>query len=456
LITAPAGAQEPKAPSLPESPPPDDAEEDLQTQLDQLRERLRRLEDDQNKKTSPLSINGYVDFGFFWPQKGNDGAGIIRDNGNRAFPSFSNYSWTFLGDILGSPINTRGEAADLGESTGIVRYDSVDSRGAPGFIANEINMRVNYQLADRALLRTSVNFVPRSPITGLLTGVASSAVGDFSLGDFVDADLAELEYVLTSDGKTSIFAGKTLPVFGIEYKERKSDQRFGITPTLVHRYTSESQLGLKFRTKILRDWIVAAGSITNNSSSTEQFHFHNEIDLNSGKMVNGRVAVSVPIGDAVTALEGDRLEIGGSYEWGSQDWATDNSGKLEFFGVDLQYLSANFALKGQWMKGSTPGRADQIMPPVWDLQLHSSGYLEANWQFLAYLGILLRAEQRDAVVTLRLDRAYITKQRRFTGGLRVVFNPHIILKVEYLWNREYGGIPSIKNNMLTTSLVLAY
>jgi hypothetical protein len=38
----------------------------------------------------------------------------------------------------------------------------------------------------------------------------------------------------------------------------------------------------------------------------------------------------------------------------------------------------------------------------------------------------------------------------------VVFNPHIVLKVEYFKNVEYGGIPAIDNDMFTSSLVLAY
>ncbi len=79
-------------------------------------------------------------------------------------------------------------------------------------------------------MRASVNFVPR-------TG------SDFALGDFIEADQAELEYCRPADGKTSIFIGKTMPVFGIEYKERRSDQRFGITPSLVGRYTDGPQLG---------------------------------------------------------------------------------------------------------------------------------------------------------------------------------------------------------------------
>jgi hypothetical protein len=448
FASATATAQEKeRAPALPDSGgPPDAEEEDLQQQLDELRERLRQTEDAlANAKVSPLSINGYVDFGFFYPL-GNKGVGWVRDVGNKIFtkdhpPDLSQFAWVFLGDILGSPVNTRGEAASLGQAPGVVRFDSVDSNGAPGFIANEINLRVSYQLSDRAIARSSVNFAPRS------------AKGDFELGDFFDADLAELEYVATEDGNTSIFIGKSLPTFGIEYKERKSDQRFGVTPTLVHRYTSESQLGIKFRTKLLREVLILAGSVTNNSSSTEQFHFHSEIDRNSGKFLNGRAAINIPFGRMAKALTGQRLEIGASGEWGAQDWATDNSGKMWFAGVDLQYLTTSFALKGQWMKGKAPGKAEER---TWFLDLHSSGYLELDWQFHPVIGVLARAEQRDALVELGVERAYITKQRRYTGGLRLVFNPHVVAKFEYYKNVEYGGIPAINNDMFTSSLVLAY
>jgi hypothetical protein len=439
-MNARAYAQNRNAPSLPEETGPgDDTEADLGTQIEELRDKLRQFEDEQKRNVSPLSINGYVDFGFFVPL-GNKGVGWIRDVANRQFPQYQKYSWTFLGDILGSPVNSRGEAADLGQAPGVTRFDSVNSGGAPGFIVNEINLRVGYQLAERVLLRTSVNFVPRSP------------KGDFQLGDFFDADLAEMEYVVTDDGNTSIFAGKILPVFGIEYKERKSDQRFGVVPSLVHRYTSESQLGLKIRSKLLHDYLIVAASVTNNSSSTEQFHFHNEIDRNSGKFLNGRIALSLPVGKLGGIFEGDKLELGGSGEWGPQDWATDNAGKMYFIGADLQYQSANFNLKGQWMVGKAPGSDAER---VWKLDLHSSGYVELDYQMLARLGIMLRANLRNADVFLQAERAYITRVMRFDVGLRFVFNPHIILKVEYYNNREFG-MNQIKNDMFTSSLVLAY
>lgn len=452
-----AQAAEPDlTPAAPNLPGPDDSEDprvdQLQQEINDLSERLRQAEEDRQRTKSALSFHGYVDFGFFAPI-GNHGVGFVEDVGNMMFPQYSKYSWTFLGDILSTAVNTRGEVASLGSPPGVIRFDSVNSDGAPGFIANEVNLRLGYALSERTVLRTSINFVPRSG-------------RDFALGDFVDVDLAEMEYVATEDGNTSIFAGKILPVFGIEYKERKSDQRFGITPSLVQRYTSGPQLGVKARSKLLKGWLILAGSVTNDSSGTEQFHFQSEIDRNSGKTLNGRVAVSVPIGSLLHYSD-DRLELGGSGEWGAQDWAPDNGktaffggdvGKIWFVGGDLQYLSTNFAIKAQIMKGKAPGTSDGL---AWQLDLHASGYLEFNWQIIPLVGIMARVEQRDAFVGQGTTdgepvRAYLTKERRYTGGARLVFNPHMMVKAEFLHNQEYGGIAEFKNDIFTSSLVLAY
>jgi hypothetical protein len=432
------------APSLPEPGGAGEAEAPqaltAEEQIDELREQLKRSEDARRKEVSRLSINGYADLGFFAPI-GNHGVGWVKDVGNMAFPDYAKYSWTFLGDILATAINSRGEVADLGDAPGIVRYDSVDSDGAAGFIVNEVNLRVGYQIAERALLRTSVNFTPRSGRT------------DFALGDQMDVDQAELEYVLTADGGTSFFVGKTMPVFGIEYKDRKSNQRFGITPSLIDRYTSGPQLGVKLRSKLFNDCLILAGALSNNTSTAEQFHFFSEIDKNNGKIFSGRIALSLPIGNLLRFIEGSRLEIGGSAEGGPQDKAHDNNGDIWFAGVDLQYLSANFVLKAQAIKGKSKGLPAEN---VWKLRLRNSGFVEIDWQFLPWLGVMARAENRDAEVTLGLERAYITKEMRFTGGLRIVFNPHAVLKLEYLHNKEYDGVPEFKNDIFTSSLVLAF
>jgi hypothetical protein len=282
--------------------------------------------------------------------------------------------------------------------------------------------------------------------------MARSATQDFAIGDFLEVDLAELEYVLTEDGQTSLFFGKILPVFGIEYKDRKSDRRFGITPSLVARYTTGPQLGAKIRSKLFDDWLILAASVTNNTSTVEQFDFYREIDRNVAKTLNGRIALSIPL-SGIAALQGDQLELGVSGEWGAQDNDTRSDRELWFIGADLQYQSTNFSLKAQIMKGEAPGTIDET---VWALDLHPSGYLELDWQAHSRLGLLLRAELRDAFVHLGSERAYVTDQARFTGGLRWLFNPHIILKTEYYHNQELGRIEQFGNDMFTSSLLLVY
>ena len=192
--------------------------------------------------------------------------------------------------------------------------------------------------------------------------------------------------------------------------------------------------------------------MTNNSSTTEQFHFYSEIDKNNGKTLNGRAAVSIPVGRLYRS--DDRLELGVSGEYGSQDRATDNNGKMWFAGLDLQYLGINFALKGQLHAGQVARSApDQ---GVWGLDLKTSGYLEMNWLLLSRFGLILRGEVRDAIVTLGTERIYVTKEARFTTGVRVVVNPHTVIKAEYLRNVEYGGITNFDNDVATSSLVLAF
>lgn len=408
----------------------DDRIQDLEDRLAELESQLRQVKQPLPQRT-PLTFNGYVDVGFFVPF--GSGAGVVEDYGGAVFPSLRNqYGWVFLGDLLSTPVNSRGDPAYLGDLPGVNRFDPIHARGAPGFLVNEVNLRAKVALSDSVLLSSSVDFMPR-------TGT------DFALGDYFEVDQAQMEWLPFTDGKTSIFVGKFDSVIGIEYRERRADQRFGITPTLLHRYTSGTPIGIKARTKLFDDKLIIAAALTNGSSTTEQFHFYTETDTNWGKTVSGRVALKLDLGGT--------LEVGVSGLVGPQDRATDSDGLMWFLGGDAQYSNGKLSVKAQYLRGGAPGRAED---KAYGLDLHNGAYLEVDWLFIPALGVLGRAELRDALVWEGADRAYVTRSWRGVLGLRYSIAPGITLKAEYLRNGEYGGIPQIRNDIFTSSLVLAY
>ncbi len=268
----------------------------------------------------------------------------------------------------------------------------------------------------------------------------------FRLIDSFDIDLAQLEWMPTEDGKTSIFVGKVDSVLGIEYKSRKSPQRFGITPTLIARYNTGTAVGVKARTKLAGDRIILAAAVTNGSFGTEQFHFFNEVDTNSFKTLSGRAALRLPVGSGT-------FEVGPSGSYGTQDGAGDGAGKMWFVGADAELDLSRLVLKASWIRGKAPG--DELSM-AYSLDLKNGGFVETNVLLTPVIGLLGRAEMRDALVQQGTERLYITKNWRATAGVRLIFNPNAIVKAEYSHNGEYGGTPSIPDDVITTSAVMAF
>jgi Putative beta-barrel porin-2, OmpL-like. bbp2 len=424
-VTAPELVLVPPPPAL-ELPASDDAAPP--PSVADLEARLARTEQLVLNRQPVLQLAGYIDLGFFAPT--GDGSGYVQAFGQTPYPQFG---WVFLGDILAPAVNSRGEVADLGSAPGVDRFDSIHSGGAPGFIANEVNLTLRATISRTALATASINFTPR-------TG------SNFSLGDSMDVDLAQVEWLPTESQRTSLFAGKMESVLGIEYRERKANRRFGITPSLVARYTTGTALGVKVRTKLgTDDWLVVAAAVTNGSNTVEQWHFYNEIDTNAAKTGSARVSVAPPLPFA--------LEAGVSGSYGAQDRSRFNDGVMWFFGPDLLAHAGPLDVKAQWLMGRAPGNA---LEDVYALHLTGAGYLEADWMITPTVGVLGRAEYRDARVWLGSERLYVTKVWRATGGVRFVLNEHAVLKAEYLHNGEYGGLPQVKDDVFTSSLVLIY
>src|SRR5207344_2468555 len=133
---------------------------DVAERMAELERRLEATQELVTRQRPLVTVGGYIDAGFFATQ--GDGTGIYQDVGPRStryFPQyFDHYSWVFLGDLLAPAINSRGEAADLGNLPNVDRFDSVHSGGAPGFILNEVNLTLNAAVADNALVTASMDF----------------------------------------------------------------------------------------------------------------------------------------------------------------------------------------------------------------------------------------------------------------------------------------------------------
>jgi hypothetical protein len=429
-------------------PPPIDDEH-----YEELKEEVRQLRGVVAGRKPTVTLSGYADVGFFAAQ--GDGTGFVQDLGPpamRAFPQYAGrYGWVFLGDLLATPINSRGEPADLGNPPGADRADLIDSNGAPSFIVNEVNLTLTGVLAENVLATSSINFMPR-------TG------SDFRLGDVFEVDLASLEWLVGRERRTSIFIGKFNSVIGIEYQTRKANQRFGITPSLIARYTTGTPIGIKVRSRLgPGDMFVLAGAVTNGSSVIEPFHFYDETDSNAGKTASGRIAIALPLPF--------RLELGVSGLYGAQDRALDSEHPIWFQGADLQLLTSRFQLKAEVLRGHSAGEEGAVAvgaKRVYGLDLKGGGYVQATAMVTWVFGVLLRAEFRDALVwlgdpmlsdpaaTTSADRLYVTKSWRLTAGLRAVITDKLVAKAEYLHNGEYGDVPSIPNDVFTTSVVMSY
>jgi hypothetical protein len=438
-----AGEEEPADAEEPADEP--DTLADRQTALE---EEVRQLRGLVAGRAPGYTLSAYADLGFFAAQ--GNGAGVIQDVGPasaRYFPQYADrYGWVFLGDLLAPAINSRGDVADLGNLPGVDRLDPIDSNGAPGFIVNEVNLNLTGALAGNVLGTISVDFLPRSGL-------------DFRLGDAFEVDIASLQWLLGRERRTSIFVGKFDSVIGIEYPERKANKRFGITPSLIARYTTGTPIGLKLRSKLgPNDLIVFAAALTNGSSGIESFHFYDELDSNAGKTASGRLQLSLPLPF--------QLDLGVSGEYGAQDHAADSRHPAWFVGADLQLGFRRFQLKAEWLRGGADGEIGTVSDGtkrVYGLRLHNGGYVQAILLATARFGLLVRGDLRDALVWLGdpsltegADRLYVTKSWRLTAGMRAVITERIIAKAEYLHNGEYGGVPMIRNDVFTTSLVLSY
>lgn len=428
----------------------DASERELADQIEELREQLEFLEQ-QQKPLLPLAgkFTGYLDFGLFATT--GDGSGIRRelDFGDPIFPEFDGITtpgWVFLGDPLSTAVNSRGEPADTGVSRQL-SFDSVNSQGHTSFIVNALHLGVFAAIGESLQVNAAVDFVPRSRNP-------SDPDGLF-LGDYLDVKLAYAEYRLPIEAvPVSVFAGKFDSVLGIEYRSQESPDRLTVTPSLICRYTCGHPLGIKLRATLLDESLNAVASVTNGSHFWEGFNFAEEIASNNLPTFAGRLGYRVDIGSGI--------EIGASGAWGAQDAQPNTDVRQWHVGADLHAEIADAELSAEYVRGRAKGQPDSLdFTGVNDCTeapclKYQGAYGLFGYRVTNNVIPYVRVDWRDALHRDGVSFVYISKLVRATPGVRLEIGAHVIIKAEYTVNTEVGRIPEFPNDVFTTSLVIKY
>ncbi|MCO4746410.1 MAG: hypothetical protein KC912_16555 [Proteobacteria bacterium] len=374
-----------------------------------------------------VHVSGYVDVGAFATT--GDGVSYRWDPAGEV-TGHANETWAFWGDPWASTVNSRGDVADLGaDRNNLERYDPIASGGRPTFLVNTANVSVAAARDAQVTGAISLDLMPRSGSLG-------------APGDSVAVDLAYLDLLPSKNANWRIYLGKFTPVFGREYRERTAAQRFGITPSLIGRYTTGTPTGVKVRGSLLGRSLWFAASATNGSATTERFgHFSDEIDRNAGKTGSARVAVQT--------RGRVRVETGGSAQVGSVDDQPDASLVGWQTGLDLGLLIDELEIVTEFVWVRHPG-----VDLSGDFVRARGGYMEFRYTATPWMGGLLRFDWRDA--TMRIEHNfYDSNVGRVVGGLRFVPRPDLTVKVEYLGVIELEG-PAIPDDVFTTSCVFTF
>jgi hypothetical protein len=122
---------------------------------------------------------------------------------------------------------------------------------------------------------------------------------------------------------------------------------------------------------------------------------------------------------------------------------------MQWGGVDLT---------GEFVQGKASGRTESGQPQcnlTACLDYRGAygifGYRITNW-LMPYV----RADWRDALHLQGGSFVYVSKLVRATGGIRFDVGEYVILKGEYTYNHELGGIPQFRNDTFTTSAVARF
>ncbi len=385
-----------------------------------------------------LVFGGYLDVGFADAE--GDGTSFHAQDGR--LPA------DYGVDTFAPAVSSRGDVASAdsgGRFTNGFLPRSLDIGGRPSVFVNTASFDVRYEAPGApVMLFSRVQLLPRFGERGSETRLLL----DQAFGRVTPFETHEL----------TLSAGKSDPVFGIEYLEREANLRTGITPSLFARYTTGTPVGAKvfYRTQIAPLWSAVSVNLaaTNGAPFVEALQ-PAEVSLTGRPVASGRLGYELN-------LPRVQLKIGGSAMVGPRNDQGDPDAGQRAFGGDARLTFFGLSLSGELLRvDQDPGRAADKRTGAGAQTIasgfHARGfYAQAGYElpfgagFLRKTTVYGRVEQRHAW----FDGFLPITVRRLTGGARLDLWDVAALKIEYLANLEVEGAPTVANNVVAASAVL--
>jgi hypothetical protein len=385
---------------------------------------------------SPLQTMGYVDVGY----------ANAQGNGTSFAPGDTRLPADYGVDTFAPAVNSRGDVAST-DSGGLFTNGflprSVGIGGRGSFLINTVNFDFKYSAPGApVMVFTRLQLLPR--FTG--AGDETRPVLEQAFGRIIPFDSQEL----------AVTIGKFDSVFGIEYIENPSNIRTGITPSLWARYTTGTSIGAKvfYRQQIAPLW----SAISLNVAATNHGNFVEALQPPDASLT-GRPVMSARLGYELN-LPVVQVKVGGSALDGPRNDQNQADARQKILGVDLRVALLGFFLNGEYVHvEETEGGPKTTGAGNFPV----SSRFRANGFYgqLAYTAAVDFGPLRRVTVYGRYEQrhaAFFTPITvdRITGGVRTELWEMLILKGEYLRNREREGAPNVSNDVLTTSLVYTW
>jgi len=391
---------------------------------------------------SSLSINGYIDVGFAKAQ--GDGTSFA--------PTDTRVPLDYGVDGFAPAVNSRGDAASTdpgpGRTVNGFLPRSAGIGGRPSFLLNTLDVDIKYAVPGAPVMFFSrVQFLPR--FFGLGDGGDGTRVYvEQAFGRLVPFDSQEL----------ALSVGKIDSVFGIEYLDNQANIRTGITPSLIARYTTGQSVGAKlfYRLQIAPIWSALSLNVAaTNSGTFIEVLQPPDANLTGAPVASGRLGyeLNAPVLQA---------KLGVSAMAGPRNDQPERSADQRAYGADVRIAVAGIYVNAEYVRVNE-GQGGQKTTSVGTFPFASAFWARGGYVQLAYALALDAGPLRKVTVYGRYDRRHawfegytpITVDR-ITGGIRFDLWEAVILKAEYLDNRELAGAPTVANNVFTSSLVYSW